>query len=638
MKLKNSVVLNQTFFLILLSVIFASSMMMVWLTYMNRQFDNEKKVKDLTKNASSIAQTISDFEQAKLEAESLQRILTESPNLLNAAIYIDLNRETSWAKAYFPENSFWEQVSTTKIESLVTLYRANIFEGNNVVFSSEFTNEKNTKDNIVFVGTPIQLPLQQGNLVENIGSVYVIKNFSEDYKNLTPIIWAFIASLCLTLGMMFFPAIYVINRIVSPLFEIRDIAQNLADGKFEKHLEEQKYEAEFKELSTSINTMSTSLQNTFSALASEGERLTQILNTLNEGIIACSSSLTLTHINPMFQKYFKDEDELQIGGSIKALKNPQLLQEILYVHQTGKEKQLHIVKGDTIFQVYLLPIFPQGLSNTGEENEEACPLVCLFKDVTQEERLEQTRKDYVANVSHELKTPITALRCLIEPLMDGIIYKEEDLQKYYSLLYNEALRLSRLIDDILELSRLQSGKLSLRKDVFELSTLLFSIKSKLNPIMNEKGITFQLNLPLAELPSVWIDLDRVEQILYILLDNAMKFTAVNGKIEILGEQDDTHYYLTVKDNGIGISEEDQEHIFERFYKADKSRGKTGTGLGLSIAKEIMDQMGESIRVQSTLGEGTSFTLSLPLVKEDMPAEDQADLVAKPLLQSVKRIL
>lgn len=632
MKLHNSIVLKQTFALIIMAILFSSLMMIIWVNYTTTKVNNSRLVETLQQQADALSQSVRSFEEAEIEAATLAYALENSPALLNAGILVQLNRETSWAKSYFPQSNFWQNANVASFERLISLYRADIYSGNKVVFSSEFENN-GQKNTLLFVGSPIQ-HTTSNNITENIGSIYIIKNLNEESQNLLSLFFAFLSSLLVTLGFMLLPAILVIIRIVSPLLEIQEMAQSLATGNFEQHIDEKKYHSEFKTLSLSINTMSYSLQNTFQQLASESERLSQILSTLNEGILACSSSLTLTHINPMFKTLFKEEDQLHIGGSIKDLKNQQLLQEILYVHRYGREKNMLISKGDKIFQVFLLPVLTQDDLN----NDETCyPLVCLFKDITQEERLEQTRKDYVANVSHELKTPITALRCLIEPIMDGIVHKEEELQRYYSTLYNETLRLSRLVDDMLELSRLQSGKLQLKKDVFDLSSLLYSIKIKFSPVMQEKGIQFSFNIALEDLPPVLSDQDRIEQILYILLDNASKFTSKGGEISLHGEEKGNKYYLSVSDTGIGINETDQEHIFERFYKADKSRGKSGTGLGLSIAKEIMDQLGETITVQSVLGKGTTFTLSLSLAEEDtLIWHSNAD--PKHALPPVKRIL
>lgn len=142
--------------------------------------------------------------------------------------------------------------------------------------------------------------------------------------------------------------------------------------------------------------------------------------------------------------------------------------------------------------------------------------------------------------------------------------------------------------------------------------------------MNENGINFKIDMPLANCPYIYSDPDRIEQILYILLDNAMKFTSRGGNISILSKQENNKFYLMIKDTGAGISNEDQKHIFERFYKADKSRKSRGTGLGLSIAKEIMDRLDETLEVESVIGQGSTFILSLTIANENMIWEEEKD--------------
>lgn len=207
--------------------------------------------------------------------------------------------------------------------------------------------------------------------------------------------------------------------------------------------------------------MSKSLKASFKTLEDESIKLSQILNALNEAIIAFSPQLIVTHINPTYREYFPEENNINLNSSLNDLQNTLLASHIYSVNNDGQERSLNLETEDRKIKVNFLPVAYQEdiLESSTNELSPKYGVVCLFKDITQEERLEKTRKDYVANVSHELKTPITAMRCLIEPMIDGIIHDQSDLQKYYQIIYNETLRLSRLIDDILELSRIQTVSL-----------------------------------------------------------------------------------------------------------------------------------------------------------------------------------
>ena len=236
----------------------------------------------------------------------------------------------------------------------------------------------------------------------------------------------------------------------------------------------------------------------------------------------------------------------------------------------------------------------------------------IFRDITESEKLEQTRRDYVANISHELRTPLTAMQALIEPLQDQMVKSEADRQRYYSIILDETIRLSRLIDDMLELSRIQAGQLPLERVTFRIDEVVESIENKFGEVAHKAGIELELSPQLNELPALFSNPDRIEQVLVILVDNALKFTPSGGKIHISGKEQAGSVEISVLDTGYGISPEDCEHIFERFYKVDKARGRSGTGLGLSIASEIVRLLGGQISVQSELGIGTRFLFTIPL--------------------------
>ena len=193
-----------------------------------------------------------------------------------------------------------------------------------------------------------------------------------------------------------------------------------------------------------------------------------------------------------------------------------------------------------------------------------------------------------------------------------MVKTNEDRQRYYGIILDETMRLSRLIDDMLELSKLQSRTLAFKTYPFDLNKLLSSVEVRFKPIMKEAGINFSVQFNSGKLPTVTGNPDRVEQILVILLDNAKKFTPSGKSITISSDyiEAEKKVYISVADTGQGIHEYDIDHIFDRFFKADRARGKKGSGLGLSIAKELLTYMGETIKVNSKYEEGSTFTFTL----------------------------
>ena len=223
------------------------------------------------------------------------------------------------------------------------------------------------------------------------------------------------------------------------------------------------------------------------------------------------------------------------------------------------------------------------------------------------EDMTQRRLQFFTNVSHELRTPLTAVRGLLEPLSDGMVKDAETQKRYYDIMMHEVLRMSRLITDLLQLSRLQSGSEYMEVSAVNLQELLEEMQQNYKVEAAQHGI--RLELKAENVPYAMTDRDRVEQILVILIDNAMRYTPEGGSITLSAEAGE-RIVVSVTDTGCGIAAEELPHLFERFYKVDKSRKEGGTGLGLSIAKQIIDNLGEQITVQSVVGKGTSFHFTL----------------------------
>ncbi|CAM3135241.1 hypothetical protein BK122_24645 [Paenibacillus pabuli] len=224
-------------------------------------------------------------------------------------------------------------------------------------------------------------------------------------------------------------------------------------------------------------------------------------------------------------------------------------------------------------------------------------------------KLEQVRRDYVANVTHELRTPLASIRAMSETLCDNMLVDEEGKQRFYHSILHESLSLQRLINDMLELSRLQSGSSAIQKVNTSPAQLMERLSTRFTVLAEDMDIRFTITENAYHMPDFFGHEDRIEQVFTILLDNAFKFTEPEGKVTIDANWNDTCIYLSVTDTGMGIDMEDLPYVFERFYKSDKSHAGPGTGLGLSLAKEILTQLNESISVEAT-GTGTRFIFTL----------------------------
>ncbi|WP_258000422.1 sensor histidine kinase [Bacillus sp. Marseille-P3661] len=235
----------------------------------------------------------------------------------------------------------------------------------------------------------------------------------------------------------------------------------------------------------------------------------------------------------------------------------------------------------------------------------------LEKNEQERNRFDQIKNEFFANVSHELRTPLTAMRGFLEALIDGLITEEEARQKYYGVMYSETLHMNLLVDDLMDLIRIENKEIQLLKQPIHVENLLNKVAFKFQQEASEKGTEIHVSVE-DNMPTVIADPDRLEQILGNIVKNAVKFTE-QGTIYLEAEEDAGYIRFSIVDTGIGISDADQEFIFERFFKVDRGRSKKnkGTGLGLAIVKELVELHEGKITVESKIGEGTTFEIWLP---------------------------
>lgn len=404
--------------------------------------------------------------------------------------------------------------------------------------------------------------------------------------------------------IMLLPLMFFLRRMVKPLQQINSVALSMAQGDFTQRADETS-SGEIGELAGSINHLAQQLGRTVQALMLERNRLQRMLDGLAEGILALDEHGGILHTNPALYRLLGIEvDEENLPKAMGEF-DGDIMEDIRSVAHGGQPLARNIGHGDVILHVMATPIT--------DEQGQCRGAVALFHDITESERLEQTRRDYVANVSHELRTPLSAVRSLTETLQDGLIKTPQDRSRYYGYILRECMRLSRLVEDLLELSRLQSGSVALQKGTVELSRICTDIHLRYATIALDLGIEFSVACE-PDCPPVYSNADRIMQVLVILLDNAFKFAQEGGHVKLYTTHDEHTVTVYVQDDGEGIDKEDLPHVFERFYKAEKSHSGGGTGLGLSIAREVLTLMGETIAVESERGVGTTFRFTLRIAE------------------------
>jgi len=427
---------------------------------------------------------------------------------------------------------------------------------------------------------------------------------------LVPALVSGAAALVVSLAAMWLLADKIMHPVMEPVARLRDTAVAMSEGDLEVRADENAY-GELGELGKAVNQLSYQLSRNMYTLIVERNRLRNMLNGLSEGIVAIDAKGEITHTNPALEKFFtRQKTAIHLPDPrMKVIDDKSVWDDFDAVIQSGEPMSRNMQARDMILRLTITPIVDEIGSIAGA--------VGLFSDITQMERLERTRREYVSNVSHELRTPLTAMRALVEPLSEGMVTEEADRQRYYDIILREIQRLSRLINDQLELSRLQSGNLAIQKSVMALDDVVYDVCDRYSSIAVEHGLELKLETDFTQCPPVYANADRVEQMLIILVDNAIKYTE-EGSVSVCADWDDERVVMHVKDTGIGIEENDLPYVFDRFYKVDKAHSGKGSGLGLSIAKELLKRMDEEIWVTSEKGKGTefSFTLHRPEKKDE----------------------
>ena len=351
---------------------------------------------------------------------------------------------------------------------------------------------------------------------------------------------------------------------------------------------------DMREIAGALNYMCRTVTRAIGDLKYEKETMSLILEGLNEGILAVDEEGKILHENAAAWQLLGGEETDAYRAVMACL---------LEKHEEDHWEQKCAFGGRMLY--FAASRLPQD-----EKTGKSRGAVALIRDITEQERLERTRHDYVANISHELRTPLASIRGLGEGLRDGLVTDEADQKRYYGIIVQEVTRLSRLVNDMLELSSLQSNPAAFEMERVDPNELIYDLHDRNGSLFTEKHIAFERSLPNDPLPDIRSNEDRLSQVLTIFLDNARKYTPEGGKVTLGAEQTEKGIRFFVRDTGIGMDEETQRLAFDRFHQAERGRSDKGSGLGLSIAKEVLQKMGVVIRVKSAPGEGSEFSFTI----------------------------
>lgn len=437
---------------------------------------------------------------------------------------------------------------------------------------------------------------------ETVGVARASRTTSEiDSQNVSLVIGIIFSSaivLILSVGLAYFLA----QSASRSMEAAADGARRFAKGDLDYRMDTSSYPGA-DELAEAFNQMASTITDQIRNLTTESNHLSVILDTMADGVIVVNSNGQVELMNLsaewMLESPNREADRIQLAEVVRDHEILQLVSEARATRQT-RQAELELVHRRRFLNVIATP-----LSEGSDEG-----VLLTLQDVTRLWQVETTRREFVSNVSHELRSPLAAIRAMTETLQDGALYDTDTAQDFLTRILNDTQRMTTMVNELLELSRLESGQAPIHLAPVSLESVVAEIESRFDVSPDHERLKLETNVP-DGIPLVMGEADKLNQVLANLVENAVKVTGDGGLISISANATDRWVEVKVSDNGIGIAREHLPHVFERFYKVDRSRRDGGTGLGLAIAKHLVQAHGGDIKVESVEGEGSAFSFTLP---------------------------
>jgi two-component system phosphate regulon sensor histidine kinase PhoR len=444
-------------------------------------------------------------------------------------------------------------------------------------------------------------------LVEN-GDIIAVIRLAKPIDQLDKAMAGFNRFLVVTEGLGILLCIFLMylqsNKRVNPLARVSEKIRQLSLGDLKK-ITPLTRDDEIGTIITSFNSMVDKITLQIAEMQEDRNKTDAILSNMKDGVILVNEQGIVTQLNQAAQRMFDIDLNSADGGS---------LTEVVRHHQVidlWKRCQEHRDTQSALLQLSLDQEIIQATASPVEENLPGDVLL-LFQDLTLVNKLQTVRQDFISNVSHELRTPLASLKVLAETLLDGAINDPKASDHFLAQMDGEIDNLTQIVQELLELSKIESGRVPLTLQPVSPIDLVAPSIERMHLQAERAGISLINNLT-DNLEHVNADSNRIQQVLVNLLHNAIKFTNPGGSVTVTAEDDKKFIVFSVADTGLGIAEEDQLRIFERFYKTDRSRASSGTGLGLSIARHLIEGHGGRIWVKSQIGTGSTFFFTLPKI-------------------------
>lgn len=573
------------------------------------------KSQDQTENLRKLALKVSSGISIHMEDDRYIKLVNDLLSAQEATVFLV---SPDFKQTDFPvESSGSDQLKYEDFFSKDELQK--VFQGQ--IIDNQVSGNIGTRHKANSLYSAVAVPLMDASQSKTIGAAVLYQSTQsvEASQAYVKRLFAYVSVIGFLMTTFF--AFFLSTKITQPLLQLKKAADMISHGEYGTRVPIASVD-EIGELAKTFNRMGEELSDTIKALSHEKEHLSSVLRSMTDAVITFDAEGKVILTNPQGDKIVRDwsriqwSDDAVVAEPDKELQTAQtqeipapirqLFDEVLLA---SKDMTTHLHVQNEVWSVVMAPLYSR---------EAVRGAVAVLRDVTEQFHLDKLRKDFVANVSHELRTPLSMLQGYSEALLDDIAASPEERRELAQVIHDESLRMGRLVRDLLDLARMETGNLELHFRPVDVNGFMKRIHRKFAALSKERGITMICDVPEKPLVLQQADEDRLEQVMTNLLDNAIRHTPAQAQIIMKASEDayqgQEAVLIEITDQGQGIPAGDLPYIFERFYKADKARTRGasgGTGLGLSIVSNLVEAHQGKVQVKSTVGQGTTFSVQLP---------------------------
>ncbi|PRO64366.1 cell wall metabolism sensor histidine kinase WalK [Alkalicoccus urumqiensis] len=471
-------------------------------------------------------------------------------------------------------------------------------------YDGEIMRDPENDDRVLVMTIPIESQTQ-----EIIGAIDIQASMEGIYDQLQETNQILFAGTVLALGMTAALGIFLSRTISRPIVDMKEQAVIMGQGDFSQYVKVYG-DDEIGQLADTFNDLTDKLQEANATTEGERRKLASVLMHMTDGVVATDRDGKVILVNRRAEEILARRQEDMVGTDLTRVLN---LDKFMKLEDFYRFQDPLLLDFDTADEKMTIET---NFSTISKENGEENGVIAVLHDVTEQERIEEERREFVANVSHELRTPLTSMKSYLEALQDGAMQDPDIAPQFLSVTANETDRMIRLVNDLLQLSKMDGRDEQMQMTEVDAPQLVNHIVDRFEMSTKNQEIQFKRKIPEQDI-TVFGDRDKLTQLMDNIVSNAVKYSPEGGTITVTLRTEESRIVVSVKDEGVGIPKDNVNHVFDRFYRVDKARSRNlgGTGLGLAIAREIALSHGGNIWVSSEWGKGTTFSFSLPYTQE-----------------------